>query len=509
MRNRIAVLGPALVAALSCGVALGQDKAQAKQAPELEGGIGWFNTDQPVKIGDLRGKIVLLDFWTLCCINCMHVIPDLIRLEKKYPRELVVIGIHSAKFSNEKESDAIRQAILRYDIDHPVVNDADFKIWNRYGARGWPHFTLIDPEGNIVGHASGEGQYEALVKAIDAMIRKFEGRLDRTERKNGLERNKVKPGALAFPGKVLAAADRLHIADTKRHRILVTDHAGKVVDVIGGPEGGNKDGPFAVARFDEPQGMALQESILYVCDRRNHQIRKADLAAKTVQTIAGTGVQGSHLPGGEATKVALNSPWDLALDGDRLFIAMAGSHQIWVLDLGSGMIAPFSGTGRENIVDGPHEAANFSQPGGLSIHEGRVYVADSEISAVREVDLDPGGGVRTLVGTGLFDFGDKDGVGDGALLQHCIGLGWHRGVLYVADSYNHKIKTVDPKSRVVKTFLGDGRKGFEDGATPRFHEPSGVSGLGDKLFIADTNNHAIRVCDLKTGIVSTLPVEMK
>jgi len=501
------ILTLALPSCSPSGDAEGQ--AQARKAPDFDGGVGWFNTDKPIKIADLKGKIVLLDFWTFCCINCMHVIPDLQRLERKYPKELVVIGVHSAKFENEKDSEAIRQAILRYDIEHPVVNDADFKIWNKFGAKAWPYFVLIDPEGSIIVTASGEGQYETFVTAIDAQIKKFDAKLNSEELKFGSERSKVKPGALAFPGKVLATADRLYIADTKHHRVVVTDHAGKVLQTVGGPEEGNKDGDFATARFDEPQGLALKGAALYVCDRQNHLIRRIDFDAKTVTTVAGTGKQMSHMSGGPALTTGLNSPWDLALDKDRLLVAMAGNHQIWALDLSRNTIAPVSGDGRENIKDGPHARAEFSQPSGLSIREGKVYVADSEISAIREVDLDPEGSVRTLVGTGLFNFGDKDGVGDAALLQHCIGLGWHNGTLYVADSYNHKIKTIDPKTRLVKTFLGDGKKGSEDGAKPRFHEPNGLSGWGDKLFIADTNNHAIRVCDLKTGVVSTLPVEMK
>jgi thiol-disulfide isomerase/thioredoxin len=501
------ILALALPSCSPSGDAQGQ--AQTRKAPDFDGGVAWFNADKPVKIADLRGKVVLLDFWTFCCINCMHVIPDLQRLERKYPKELVVIGVHSAKFDNEKDSDSIRQAILRYDIEHPVVNDAQFKIWEKFGAKAWPFFVLIDPEGNIVGTASGEGQYETFVHAIDEQIKKFEGKLNREELKFGSERSKVKPGALAFPGKVLATADRLYIADTKHHRVLVTDHAGKVIHAVGGPEEGNRDGDFAAARFNEPQGMALDGSILYVCDRQNHLIRKVDFDARNVSTIAGTGKQLSHMAGGPALQTGLNSPWDLALDRGRLLVAMAGNHQIWALDLAKGVIGPVSGTGREYITDGPHAKADFSQPSGLSIHDGKVYVADSEISAVREVDLDPAGGVRTIVGTGLFKFGDKDGVGDAALLQHCIGLAWHNGTLYVADSYNHKIKTVDPKTRQVRTFLGDGRKGADDGPRPRFHEPSGLSGWGDQLFIADTNNHAIRVCDLKTGAVSTLPVELK
>jgi len=501
------ILALALPSCSPSGGAEGQ--AQTRKAPDFDGGVAWFNADKPVKIADLKGKIVLIDFWTFCCINCMHVIPDLQRLERKYAKELVVIGVHSAKFENEKDSEAIRQAILRYDIEHPVVNDADFKIWNKFGAKAWPYFVLIDPDGSIIGTASGEGQYETFVNAIDAQIKKFDAKLNRTELKFGSERSKVKPGTLAFPGKVLATADKLYIADTKHHRVLVTDHAGKVLQAVGGPEEGNKDGDFTTARFDEPQGMALKGTSLYVCDRQNHLLRKVDFDAKTVTTIAGTGKQMSHMAAGPALTTGLNSPWDLAVDKDRLLIAMAGNHQIWALDLSNNTIGPVSGDGRENILDGPHGKAEFSQPSGLSVLDGKLYVADSEISAVREVDLNPSGAVRTIVGTGLFKFGDKDGVGDDVLLQHCIGLGWHNGTLYLADSYNHKIKTVDPKTRTVKTFLGDGKKGHEDGSKPRFHEPNGLSGWGDKLFIADTNNHAIRVCDLKTGAVSTLPVEMK
>ncbi len=504
-----AALALALVLPLGSAPVLAQAQGQPRKAPELDGGVGWFNADKPVRISDLKGKIVLLDFWTFCCINCMHVIPDLQRLERKYAKELVVIGVHSAKFDNEKDSDSIRQAILRYDIEHPVVNDAEFVIWNKFGARAWPFFVLIDPEGNIIGTASGEGQYETFVRAIDEQIKKFDSKLNREELKFGSERSKVHPGALAFPGKVLATADRLYIADTKHHRIVVTDHAGKVLETVGGPDAGAKDGDFRSARFHEPQGMALKGTMLYVCDRQNHLIRQVDFEAKTVSTVAGTGKQLSHAPGGPALSTGLNSPWDLALDGNRLLIAMAGNHQIWALDFAKSAVGPVSGDGRENIMDGPHGRAEFSQPSGLSIQAGKVYVADSEISAVREVDLDPAGRVRTIVGTGLFKFGDKDGAGDDVLLQHCIGLAWHNGTLYVADSYNHKIKTVDPRTRAVHTFLGDGKKGNQDGKSPRFHEPSGLSGWGDQLFIADTNNHAIRVCDLKTGEVSTLAVEMK
>src|SRR5215475_7196021 len=130
------------------------------RAPEITGGRGWLNTDKPLSLAALKGKVVLLDFWTYGCINCIHIIPDLKKLEAKYPNQLVVIGVHSAKFLNEKGTENIRQAILRYEIEHPVVNDKDFEIWQSYTARSWPTLVLINPKGKEVGRHSGEGIYD-------------------------------------------------------------------------------------------------------------------------------------------------------------------------------------------------------------------------------------------------------------------------------------------------------------------------------------------------------------
>ena len=511
----------AAVAAAVVLAALGTSWAQdppKRKAPGFEGGKGWLNTDRPITLEELKGKVVLLDFWTFCCINCHHVFPDLKRLERKYPKELVVIGVHSKKFPNEAEAENIRHAVLRHDITHPVINDAEMKLFEAYAATGWPHFILIDPEGNLYGRAGGEGVYTLLDEHIGKLVKQFEGKLDRTEKVFILEKSKEKSGALYYPCKLIATEGRLYIADTRHHRVLVADLAGKVLEVIGGPEEGRVDGAYAAARFHMPAGLALKDGTLWVADIENHLIREIDLAAKTVKTAAGTGEQ-VYQPqgGGEALKTPLNSPWDLALDGSRLLVAMAGNHQIWSLDLTKRTVAPFSGTGREKIADGPHAKADYSQPSGLSIAGGKVYVADSEISAVRETDLDPAGNVRTLVGTGLFHFGDVDGIGDQAKLQHALGVHARGGLVYVADSYNHKIKTVDPQTREVKTLFGDGKRGKEDQAgwpkagepAARFSEPSGLWAVGDLLYVADQNNHASRVCDLKSGAVRTIPLEKK
>jgi thiol-disulfide isomerase/thioredoxin len=478
------------------------------QAPELEGGVAWLNTAGPLKLADLKGKIVLLDFWTLCCINCIHVLPDLARLEKQYPNELVVIGIHTAKFKNEKETESIRKAILRYEISHPVVNDADQDIWRAYRSRGWPTLVLIDPEGYIAYQESGEGQYRYVNAAIAGLIKKHKdkGTLNTKPLKFELARfSETGNSPLFFPGKVLAdaASRRLFIADSTHHRIVITDLDGKKIAVAGSGTPGKSDGPFAKAKFNDPQGMALDGDTLYVADRKNHLLRALDLKLQSVKTVAGTGAQGRDREAeGDPRAIGLNSPWALYRDGQRLFIAMAGHHQIWVLDLDRKYLAPYAGTGEEDIKDDSLSASCFAQPSGLASDGKTLYVADSEVSAIRAVPIGGRGQVRTIVGQDLFKFGDTDGIGDAVRLQHALGVAWHDGTLYVADTYNSKIKVIDPVTRRCTTLLGGEPPGWL--ASPLFSEPAGISIAGGKLYVADTNAHRIRVVDLKTKAVSTL-----
>jgi thiol-disulfide isomerase/thioredoxin len=512
-------VGVSLAAVAGAAVALAGDKDKPKdddppprmmKAPELDGGIAWLNTGKPLTLKDLKGKVVLLDFWTLCCINCIHIMPDLEKLEKKYANELVVIGVHSAKFENEKNSESIRKAILRYGLRHPVVNDADQKIWMAYDCNSWPTLVLIDPEGNLLGQTSGEGKYELLDKVIAKVI-------DEAKKKKTLNETPIRfdtakfrdkvDSPLYFPGKVLAdeKSNRLFIADSTNHRIVITDLNGNGIAVAGTGVPGRKDGPFAGAQFDDPQGMAVNGDTLYVADRKNHCIRELDLKSKAVKTIAGTGEQdrGDRADGGSALERGLNSPWDLLLDGDRLFIAMAGHHQIWTLNLKEKRVEPFAGSGRENIKDGPLDIANFAQPSGLTTDGKFIYVADPEVSAVRKVPMDGQGRVVTLTGTGLFDFGDEDGIGKEAKLQHAIGVQYVAGKVYVADTYNSKIKVIDLTDNAVITFLG----GKRDDKDPAFNEPAGLSYAKGKLYVADTNAHRIRVVDLKTKELTTLPIK--
>ncbi len=480
-------------------------------APELTGGTAWLNVSRPLTLADLKGKVVLLDFWTYCCINCMHIIPDLKKLETKYSKELVVLGVHSAKFQNEREAENIRQAILRYGIEHPVINDSNFAIWQAYGAKAWPTLVLIDPEGNIVGSDTGEGHYEILDKLIGNLVSEFRSKnlINEKSIPLSLEKYKQGPTYLSFPGKILAdeASNRLFIADSNHNRIVITNLEGGVLDIAGNGETGRNDGTFKDASFHHPQGMALHRDNLYLADTENHLIRKLDLKAKIVTTIAGTGKQAEFMAsGGMGISSPLNSPWDLAYLDGQLYIAMAGAHQIWVMDLETTVFQPFAGSGREGCIDGLLDKSALAQPSGITASDSMLYFADSEVSAIRSVDLKENR-VKTIVGQDLFVFGDVDGKGEDARLQHPLGVTNYNGLIYVADTYNHKIKIVNPVDNTSITFTGDGHAGFTDGKEPRFYEPGGLSFANNKLYIADTNNHAIRVVDMKTKKVITLQIK--
>ena len=479
------------------------------RAPEIQGGSGWLNTDKPLSLAALKGKIVLLDFWTYGCINCIHIIPDLKKLEAKYPNELVVIGVHSAKFENEKDTENIRRIILRYEIEHPVYNDSKFAVWQSYGIRAWPTRVLIDPAGYIIGGVSGEGYYDEIDQTIAKVTDDFRkrGELNEEPLKLVLERAKVGDLPLAFPGKILADAanDRLFIADSNHNRIVITKLDGTLDDTVGTADSGAADGTFDKASFYRPQGLALSGDSLYVADTENHLIRRVDLKTRTVETVAGTGKQTHDYPpkGGPARTTALSSPWDLQLVGRTLYIAMAGPHQIWKLDLDNNLVSIFAGSGREARLDGSLAESGFAQPSGIANLDNTLYVADSESNIIRAIDV-AGGTVKTLVGGDLFEFGDVDGAGDDVRLQHPLGIVAAGDKVLLADTYNHKIKELDPKRRRVTSIFGTGKPGQADGSSPSFYEPGGLAVANGKLYVADTNNHAIRVIDLKTKQASTL-----
>ncbi|MFC1601073.1 thioredoxin-like domain-containing protein [Candidatus Sumerlaeota bacterium] len=483
--------------------------AERQPATPFPEGLAWHNTDRPLTFAnELKGRVVVLDFWTYCCINCMHILPHIERLEREFADQpVVVVGVHSAKFDNEAEARNVRTAILRYGIKHPVVVDDEMTVWGAYGVRAWPTLVFIDAQGGVIGAVPGEMDYKTMSGIVAQLLADGKAKGVLADGPPALQPEESVPAASgqAFPGKVLAAAeqDSIFVADSNHHRIIEATLSGQVRAVYGSGQEGLADGPATSARFNNPQGMAFDAAarLLFVADTDNHALREINLATKQVRTLAGDGAQHNDRAGGKkGAAQGLNSPWALALDGKRIIIAMAGLHQLWAYDRSTGVAGRWVGSGLENVMDGSADRAALAQPSGLAISEGRLYVADSEVSAIRQVALDSGE-TSTLIGRGLFVFGDRDGPLAQSLLQHPLGIAAGAGgALYVADSYNHKIKRLDLAKREIATILGSGQTTGEerDGAV-HLYEPGGISVSDGTLYIADTNHHRILALDLKTN----------
>lgn len=483
-----------------------------KEATELiETSETWLNVSRPLTPADLEGRIVLLDFWTYCCINCLHVIPDLHAIEEEFGEDLTVIGVHSGKFSNERDPANIRAAMIRHDIEHPVVNDPEYLIWRRFGVSAWPTFVIIDPAGDVRLKVAGEGQRGNLTRMIRQIQQEFGTNVRSDALPIALEREMAPETPLHFPTKLAydAEEDLVYLADSGNHRIIALNRRGSVRWIAGSGEDGLRDGSFAEAQFSHPQGMALVDGLIYVADTENHSLRVLEPEQQTVRRVAGTGEQGYNRRANRAPALLteMASPWDLDWDASnqRLVIAMAGTHQLWTLDLSSPSqtVSVLAGSGRESINDGPLPGNSLSQPSGVTVDGDTVWFVDAETSALR-VHRD--GELTTLIGTGLFDFGFEDGAARQALMQHCIGLDVGDDSVWIADSYNHAIRAFDRAEMALSTLAGSGQSGYADGhlADARFAEPNDVLKIRDDLWVADTNNHQIRIIDVANDTVETL-----
>lgn len=489
------------------------------RAPEFPEDTSWLNTDHPLSLSMLRGHVVVLDFWTYCCINCLHVLPDLAWLEEKYQAEpMLVIGVHSAKFDNEKDINNIKNAIQRYGICHPVAIDQEQRIWQLYTIKAWPSFVVIGPDGRIINMMSGEGKREALDECIKKALDEGRRKGMLAAKRIGISPPSYAESLLSFPGKLAYDSDhdRLFVSDSNHHRIveleLTKEHQARVTRVVGSGRAGKEDGGFAEASFHRPQGMAYHAEKLYICDTDNHLIRQVDLREERVHTIAGTGEQGWYgETGGPALATRLNSPWDIVLDGKHLYIAMAGSHQLWRFEVSTGLIDVFAGSGRENIWDDTAHKAHLAQPSGITTDKKQLYFTDSEASALRKASL-TNGYVHTLIGSGLFAFGMQDGPFSIAQLQHPLGVTYHEGKVYVADTYNHAIRIAHLNEKCMETLVWRSAKGVcsigeEACDLLPLNEPNDVLVIKNRLYIADTNNHLIRIMDLDTKRLAVLNIE--
>ncbi|MFF3461917.1 thioredoxin-like domain-containing protein [Streptomyces sp. NPDC002619] len=454
------------------------------RAPELTGKGGWLNTGgKQYTLADLRGRIVVVDFWTFCCINCLHVLDELRELEEKHRDTVVIVGVHSPKFVHEAEHGAVVDAVERYGVEHPVLDDPELATWKQYAVRAWPTLVVIDPEGYVVAQHAGEGHAHAIERLVEELEAEHAAKGTLRRGDGPYVAPEPEPTVLRFPGKaLLLPGGNFLVSDTTRHQLVELAEDGEsVVRRIGSGVRAFVDGAADAASFSEPQGLALlDESSVVVADTVNHALRRVDLVTGEVSTLAGTGKQWwqGSATAGPAREVDLSSPWDVALFGGKVWIAMAGVHQLWAYDPAEGTVGVAAGTTNEGLVDGPGDEAWFAQPSGLAATADRLWLADSETSALRWVDLD--GAVHTAVGTGLFDFGHRDGAAEQALFQHPLGVtALPDGSVAVADTYNHALRRYDPATGEVTTLATDLR------------EPSDAVLAGDDIVVVESARHRL------------------
>lgn len=461
-------------------------------------GLIWLNTDQPFSLADLRGKLVLLDFWTSCCINCMHLLPTLKKIEKAFGHEVMVIGVHSPKFSAEKNIENLKQAIARYDIRHPIVHDPDHILWGNYNVHAWPTLVFISPDGYITATHAGEPEPLHLLNAIRDTLDAYD------------EKGILKPSAfswaapalhsqtLRFPGKIKrlpGAIKQWMIADSGHNQIVICDDHGAVIERYGSGRADCDDGEKHKACFNNPQGLIANNDSIYVADTGNHAIRRIDRGTGMVTTLSGTGLRGMMLINKfeKAFGRSLASPWDLEIKNHILFFANAGTHQIGAIDLVNGMVRVVAGSGNEGLRDGDPLFADMAQPSGfvLNSDKSKLFFADSETSAIRFIDMDAIK-VRTVVGKGLFEFGHTNGSVHDALMQHPLGLSLlDDNRIVVADSFNNAIRLIDINTLTVND-LNESFWTCADEPCLPFHEPAGICTDGEsRLLVSDTNNHRI------------------
>lgn len=501
MRNPIRTLFFAaltLLAAAGIGY-LREGRAADEAAPEIaRPGLQWFNVANPLPIASLRGRVVILDFWTEGCINCIHIIPILRGIEQKFPEQVVVVGVHSPKFAEEKSADSVKDAIERYEIHHPIVHDPKMTIWNEYGVQAWPTLVIVGPDGTILTRVAGEPDPDRFDKAISNLVTRA-GEIGALKpAKLALQLEEQPKGRFLFPGKIKTVPGKTAqwaLADAGHNQIVLLDDAGNDVHRYGNGTVGFKDGAADAASFDHPQGLIAAGDAIFVADTGNHAIRRIDLATGAVTTLAGTGKRGTTLtdaaqPG---ASTALASPWDLEKKGDSLYFANAGTHQIGVLDLSTHAVARLAGSGAEDLKSGSADAAAFAQPSGLSLSSdgNTLYVADAESSAIRAIALGGKDNTQTLVGAGLFDFGKTDGAFGVARLQHPLGVAADGDRILVADTYNSRVRTLDLKRRTVAQFDG-GKYTCIDPVCYPTREPAGIAvASSDRILLVDTGNHRV------------------
>ena len=467
-------------------------------APEFPEILDWVNVSEAPELSALRGRVVLLWFWSYDNVHCWNLLPDLAWLESRYNDGLSVLGIHCPKYPHQRDSDNVLKAVNRLGIRHPVASDANLDLWQQYDVDAWPSAVLIDAEGLVAAVIPGEGRRQDLDEKIAQLLDEAaEG--DLREYESATVASRPEPRlTLRFPGKLLATESRLYVSDSGHDRVLECNHEGRILRQFGSGDRGYWDGRNEECGLADPQGLALRNEFLYIADRGNHAVRRVNLESGEMETVLGNGESGRLRPhNADAASTPIGSPSDLAIVADKLYVVSTSQNQIWELDLATDTVDVFAGNGKLGMQDGLSLDSSFAQPSGITTSGLQLLIADAASSSIRLVRLIDGR-VSTLVGSGLYEYGDVPGTRDNARLQNPLDVAMDpRGIAFVADSYNGKIKALSLKSGAVRAL----------NVNHELMEPGGLSIAAGALWIANTNAHEVVRIDLSSGLGTRVPID--
>lgn len=489
--------------------------SQASKIIEKADKDKWINVSRPLEISDIKGKVILLDFWTYSCVNCFHILPDIKKLEQEYGNKLLVIGVHSGKFTNEKDFEFIKKAVLKFDLDYPVIDDSSMALYNHFKIDAYPTLVLLTPKGSIKKIYRGDEEARDLVKEVGDLIDKYRYQINRTPLPIMLERNKIAKRVLNYPTKIEYSENfsyksykgpALFIANSGQNNILAISMVGEIIAEIGSNKSDYVDGDFESAAFRNPMGLLFKNNKLYVADSQNHAIREVDFVSQKVSTILGNGVRGKIISQTvDAKEVMLSSPVDIEsfTSKDLMLIANSGSNQILQYNFVDNKISVIAGNGEEGIKDGKYPDNSLAQPSDMVVYNQKVYFVDAKSSALRVIDTDRH--VKTLIGKSLTDFGHKNGDKAEALMQNPLGITANSNGIFIADSFNNVIRKYS--NGKIQDFIG-GQKGEQLGSKTEFDEPNGIILIKDKFYIVDSNNNRIVTVNTKklnSGLLDVMP----
>ncbi len=467
-------------------------------APEFPAVLDWVNVSEAPELSTLRGRVVLLWFWSYDNVHCWNLLPDIAWLESRYNDGLSVFGIHCPKYPHQRDSETVLKAVNRLGIRHPVASDANLDLWKQYDVDAWPSVVLIDASGLVAAVIPGEGRRQDLDEKITQLLDEAaEQDLREYESATVASRPEARL-PLRFPGKLLATESRLYVADSGHDRVLECNHEGRILRQFGSGDRGYWDGRNEECGLADPQGLALRDEFLYIADRGNHAVRRVRLETGEMETVLGNGEPGRMRPhNADALATPIGNPSDLAIVADKLYVISSSQNQIWELDLGRDTVDVFAGNGKLGMQDGLSLDSSFAQPSGITTSGLQLLIADAASSSIRLVRLIDGR-VSTLVGSGLYEYGDVPGARDTARLQNPLDVAMDpRGIAFIADSYNGKIKALSLKSGAVRAL----------NVNHELKEPGGLSIAAGALWIANTNAHEVLRIDLSSGLGTRVPID--